>query len=120
MSASIDAVAEWSPRILGVLVCLFLSVFALDAFTGERPFGQALPDYLIHVAPAVLLLVVVALARKREWIGGVAFTVLAAGYAWSARHRADWILTISGPLLAVGGLFWWSWIHRRSGRQAHA
>jgi hypothetical protein len=101
-------------------VCLFLSVFALDAFTPGRPFGQALPDYLIHVAPAILLLVVVALAWKREWIGGLVFTSLAVGYVWSARHRADWVLTNSGPLLAVGGPFWWSWIHRRSRRQAHA
>jgi hypothetical protein len=41
----------WSPRIFGILVCLFLSLFALDAFGGGKTFIQALPDFAIHVSP---------------------------------------------------------------------
>jgi hypothetical protein len=117
MTARPDALFRWSPRILGTLVCLFLSLFALDAFGGGRTFGEALPDYLRHVAPAAILLGVIALSWRREWIGGLVFTGVAAGYAYLARDHVTWIAVISGPLLAVGVLFWYSWLHRR---HAHA
>jgi hypothetical protein len=45
------------------------------------------------------------------------FTGVAAGYAYLARDHVTWIAVISGPLLAVGVLFWYSWLHRR---HAHA
>jgi hypothetical protein len=70
-------------------VCLFLSLFALDAFGGGKTFIQSIPDFGIHVA----------------------FTGLAADYAYFARNHIDWILGIEGPLLIVGILFSWSWIH---------
>jgi hypothetical protein len=103
----------WSPRILGILVCLFLSLFALDAFGGGKTFIQALPDFAIHVAPMLILLAVVGVSWRREWVGGLVFTGLAVGYAYLARHHLPWIPTISGPLLVVGVLFFWSWAHHR-------
>ena len=99
----------WSSRILGIAVGLFLSVFALDAFEPGKPLTRAFPDFAIHLLPAALVLVIVALAWRRAWIGGFAFLVLAAAYAMTVRFRLDWILVISGPLLTVGLLFLWSW-----------
>lgn len=94
----------WSPRILGILVSMFVGLFALDA--------QALPDFVIHLVPAVLLLALVAASWRWEWIGGVAFIGLAVAYAtMMARGHLDWMLVISGPLLVVGTLFLWSWRH---------
>ncbi len=99
----------WSARILGIAVGLFLSLFALDALQPNKPFARALPDLAVHLVPAVLVLAIVAVSWRRAWIGGVAFTALAVAYAASAWSRPDWILAISGPLLAVGLLFLWSW-----------
>jgi glucose-6-phosphate-specific signal transduction histidine kinase len=99
----------WSPRILAVLVCLFLSAFALDAFENGKSFVQALPDFVIHLAPAVVLLAIVALAWRWEWVGAVAFTGLAAAYAYVARTHVSWIPVIGGPLLIVGVLYSVSW-----------
>jgi hypothetical protein len=101
--------------VLGILVCLFLSVFALDAFGSEKTFLQGLRDFLIHLSPMLILGVVVALSWRRKWIGGVVFTGLALAYAYFAavlRHRPDWILPIAGPLLLVGVLFLLSWMRR--------
>jgi fatty-acid desaturase len=103
----------WSPRVLGILVCFFLSLFSLDAFGSGKSFLQALPDFAIHVAPVLLLLIVVAVSWRREWVGGLVFTGLAAVYAYDARSHTSWVFAISGPLLIVGILFFWSWIHRR-------
>ena len=108
----------WTPRVLGVLVCAFLSLFALDAFSAGKSFGEALPDFLVHVAPMALLLVVVGLSWRWEWVGGLVFTGLAIAYAYMARRHLSWIPTISGPLLIVGVLFLWSWVDRRRTRAA--
>jgi hypothetical protein len=97
-------------------VCGFLSLFALDAFSGGKSFLEALPDFLIHVAPMAVLLVIVGLSWRWEWVGGVVFTGLAVAYAYMARRHASWIATISGPLLLVGVLFIWSWVHRLRAR----
>ena len=99
----------WSPRIVGILVSLFIGMFALDAFSEGKPFFQALPDFLIHLAPAVVLLAIVGASFRWPWIGAVTFVGLAVLYALTmSKGRLDWMLTISGPLLLVGALFLWS------------
>jgi len=102
----------WSPRILGIVVSLFVGLFALDAFSQGKPFFEALPDFVIHLTPALLLLALVGASWRWEWIGGVAFIGLAVLYAMTmAGDHLDWMLAISGPLVVVGALFLWSWFH---------
>jgi hypothetical protein len=102
----------WSPRILGILVSLFIGMFALDAFSEGKPLLPALLDFGIHLVPAFVLLTLVAASFRWEWIGAVAFIGLAIVYAMTmSRGRLDWMLLISGPLAIVGALFLWSWIH---------
>jgi len=102
----------WAPRIAGLIVAGFLALFALDAFN-ERSFVAALPAFAIHLIPSLLVLTVVAVAWKFEWIGAIAFIGLAVLYAVSVNGRLDWIIVISGPLALVGVLFLVSyWRHR--------
>lgn len=101
----------WTPRMLGIGLCLFLSLFALDVFEPGVPLSQALLAFAIHVAPVAGMLVMVLLSWRWEWIGGVAFTGLAVLYAILAREHIVWVLQISGPLLLVGLLFLWDWRH---------
>jgi hypothetical protein len=109
----------WSARILAILVCLFLSLFALDAFGNGRALSEALPDFAMHVAPVLALLAVVGVSWRREWVGGVAFTSLAVGYGYVARDHVAWVVCISTPLLVAGALYFWSWLRQRDVR-AHA
>ena len=109
-----NKVLLWSPRIIGILVCLFLSLFALDAFGGGKTFTQALPDFGLHVAPMLILLAIVGVSWRWPWLGGIAFTGLAVAYAYFARDHVSWILLIAGPLLLVGILFLWSWRYHGS------
>jgi hypothetical protein len=102
----------WTPRVLGILVCLFLGLFALDAFAEGKPVVRALTDFGIHLVPAALLLLVVIASWRWEWLGGIAFSALAMVYAAVMTTRLDWIFVISGPLLLVGALFLWSWRSR--------
>ena len=105
----------WSPRILGILVSLFIGMFALDAFSPGTSFVEALPDFLVHLIPAFVLIALVAMSWRWTWIGGVAFIGLAIFYALTmSRGRIDWMLVISGPLAIVGALYLWNWFHHSS------
>jgi hypothetical protein len=104
MSPRVRALLIWGPRLLGVALSGFLALFALDAFDG-RPILEVLPGFAIHLIPAVLVAVVVAIAWRFPWVGAVLFAGLAVAYAASMPSRPDWILVISGPLLLTGVLF---------------
>jgi hypothetical protein len=91
----------WLPRILAILVCLFLSLFALDAVGAS--------ELAVHLAPTLVLLAIVAISWRWEWVGGLVFTALAFVYAYVARDHASWVAVISGPLLIVGVSYLWSW-----------
>ena len=103
----------WLPRVLAILVCIFLSAFSLDAFENGKTVTQAASDFAIHVAPVLILFAVIVVSWRWPWVGGVVFTGLAAGYAYVTRAHPSWILVIAGPLLAAGSLFLWSWRHSR-------
>ena len=103
----------WLPRVVAILVCLFLSLFALDAFGTGKPLGEALSDFAVHLAPTLVLAAVVALSWRWEWVGGLVFTGLGIAYAWLSRTHTSWVIAISLPLLAVGVLYGWSWRHHR-------
>lgn len=95
------------PRILGITVALFVAIFALDALGPGKPIS----GFVIHLLPALTLLAIVAVSWRWKWIGGFAFIGFAIAYAASVPQRLDWILVIAGPLLLVGVLFLWSWMH---------
>ena|SRR5688572_31968666 len=113
MTSRSSQLLQWSPRILGILVSLFLGVFSLDAFGPGKTLAQAGADFAIHLTPALILLAVVALAWRWPWVGALVFTGVAVGYAYAARTHVSWIPVIAGPLLLVGILFFYSWIRRK-------
>jgi hypothetical protein len=111
MAITADSLSRWAARIVGILVSLFIGVFAFDAFGEGKPVLEALPEFLIHVIPAVVLLAIVGASSRWPWLGALTFTGLAAVYTLTmANGRLDWMLAISGPLLVVGALFLWSWL----------
>ena len=108
MTGQVRKLLLWSPRVLGILAAFFLAVFVLGAV------GEGLSAFLLHAAPAVLVSLVVAVSWRWEWVGGSVFIALAVLYgAPSLARGAYWSLAISGPLLAAGVLFLWSWHHRK-------
>jgi hypothetical protein len=112
LAAPLAKAMLWAPRLLGVAVSLFVGLFSLDAFGRGTAFTQALPDFMIHLIPFALVLLVVAVSWDAEWIGAVAFVSMAVAYAAAARAHPTWIAVISGPLLLVGALYFWNAKHR--------
>jgi len=111
MTTTTTAVWRWTPRLAGVAMALFLTMFALDAFDG-RPFFAAFPGFVIHLLPAFLVLAAVAVAWRFPIAGAGAFAGLAVVYGMSVKWRPAWIGVIGGPLLIIAGLFAVSARHR--------
>ena len=108
----------WAPRALSILFIAFLSMFALDVFGENLGFWKTLLALTIHLIPSLVLIGVLALAWRWEWIGAVIYT--AAGALYVVRlllHRLPplpikllWIATIALPALVIGALFLANWL----------
>lgn len=72
---------HWLPRIICILAILFISIFALDAFNPERTIWQQIGDFLIHLIPSFVLTILLIFTWKREFIGGLIFTLIGVGFS---------------------------------------
>mgnify|MGYP003597646091 CR=1 FL=1 len=111
MRPQIKKAIFWTPRLLTILFAIFISLFALDSFE-EEGFKKTLIAFMIHLIPTVLIVTILILSWKREWIGGVIFLLLGIAYAIVAVSHPQWILAVSGPLLVISILFLIGWFRR--------
>jgi hypothetical protein len=104
----------WLPRSLGVILPLFLALFALDAIRpDQRLFGNIL-SLAIHLLPGAILVATVVIAWRRERLGAAIYGALALWYVLLAARRASLLslLVIAGPVLLAGLLFLLDWLVR--------
>jgi hypothetical protein len=105
----------WTPRLLGILFAIFISLFALDVFGEGYSFWDTVLALLIHLTPTGIILLVLALSWRWEWIGGILFTGLGLLYLYLVASQGrpwSWVLVISGPLFLVGVFFLLNWLYR--------
>ncbi len=106
----------WLPRFLCIIAILFISLFALDAFEPDLTFWQQIGAFLMHLIPSFILLALLLIAWKWEYIGGIIFTILGLGFSpFIFKHNYDmnhsiWmsmgiIAMITLPFVVVGILF---------------
>ena len=113
MERPLNRVLYWAPRLLCILFAAFISIFAADVFGHGIGFWRTALALLIHLIPTFLVLAVLALSWRREWIGGILFVVLGllyVAFAWN-KPFFGWgvLLGISGPLFLTGVLFLLDW-----------
>lgn len=105
----------WSPRILCILFALSLCIFAADVFGDGRGFWETVLALLMHLIPSAIVLIVLAIAWRWEWVGAVVFLALGALYlifTWGQFHWSAYV-AISGPLFLIGILFLVNWFWRQ-------
>ncbi|MBN2430454.1 MAG: hypothetical protein JXQ27_03220 [Acidobacteria bacterium] len=98
-----DSFLYWTPRILGILLAVFISIFALDVF-GE---DFSLLALLMHLIPTAVIVVVLIIAWRWELAGGLLFLLLGVFYIWWTYGRfplLNYVLMV-GPCWLTGGLF---------------
>ena len=101
----------WAPRLLLILVALFLIVFSFDVFQEGKSATQIGIAFLLHNVPSMILGLTVYLAWRREWIGSVACVVLAVAWiAWAwGRFPLVTYIAIAGPPLLIAALYAVNW-----------
>ncbi len=104
------------PRIAGIGLIIFVSLFALDVFDTHVTLWAQVGGFIIHLAPSFVLALVLLLAWKFELIGAIAYMVIAFLYYILTGGREHWsaYVTISGSLFLVGILFLMDWIIYKS------
>lgn len=110
----------WSPRVLSIVFIAFTCIFALDVFGESRGFIETMLGLLMHLIPQFLMIGVLILSWRREWIGGVVFIILAILYIvtmWGRFPLMTYII-MSGPLALTGILFLFNWRNRMNLRAA--
>lgn len=105
MAHSVQRILSWTPRMLGCCLAVFLSLFALDAFESGQTLLHNLLAFVMHLAPAATVALIVALAWRWEWVGVVYFSLLGGAYCSRVTAHPDWMLLIGGPLFVMAALF---------------
>jgi hypothetical protein len=107
----------WSPRIAGVLIILFISMFALDVFSEGHSLGEMLLGFLMHMLPSIVMAIVLALAWRWEWVGFVAFLVAGLFFLrsmiFNPLQGLGTFLLFSGPMFVIALLFGVNWLWRK-------
>jgi len=101
----------WLPRILMIVFILFISMFAFDSFDGDESLMRKIGGFLIHLIPTFILIALLVVSWKWEWIGGIAFFALGIFYivwAWG-RFQLSAYFMIAGPLFVISILFFLNW-----------
>ena len=107
MKRPVKKILFWSPRILGILIAIFVSLFALDVFGEGYSTVETIVALVMHLIPTFVILIVLGIAWRWEWIGGFLFVALGVLYItlfWEPSNLPAY-LVISGPLFLTGILF---------------
>lgn len=116
MTDTTRLILRWAPRVVAIAFTLFISLFALDVFGHGRGFRETLVALVMHLVPSFVLLAMVILAWRREWVGAVGSAALAALFLWwnfTVRHNVpSAVLMIAGPLVVMAALYLFNWLKR--------
>jgi hypothetical protein len=104
----------WLPRALSILFILFISLFSFDVFSEGYNIWKTILAFLIHNIPTLILVVLLIISWRWEWIGTIVFNALAVFYviwAWGNFPGSTYLI-IAGPLVLIGFLFMLSWVFK--------
>jgi hypothetical protein len=114
MGQPLKQILFWTPRILGILFALFVSIFALDVFGVGYSFWETIVALFMHLIPVFLLLIGLAIAWRWEWVGAVVFLGFSVWYLITFGGQFPWsvYLLMVGPPLLIGMLFLFNWLYK--------
>ena len=108
---------HWTPRIICILSILFISIFAADALEHGTTVWQKLVNLSMHLIPTFILTVLLIVAWKWEYVGGMLFIIIGIAtspFIFMINHNRNHfsvgqsigvIAMINLPFVVVGILF---------------
>jgi hypothetical protein len=107
MKTKCQTLIFWAPRVLVILLALFVSLFALDVFGESKGFWKTALALLIHLIPTALLLILLAVSWRLSWAGAILFPLIGLWYLgafWGVFHLSVYLIFSGVPAL-IGLLF---------------
>ena len=107
MNPTVNKLLFWSPRVLGILIAIFVSLLALDVFAEGYSSWEIVVALAMHLIPTFVILIALAIAWRWPWLGGLLFVALGVLYItlfWEPSNLPAY-LVISGPMFLAGVLF---------------
>ena len=123
MKKKINKFVYWTPRIVSIILLLFLATFSLDVFEPGLTAWQIALGLFMHNIPVFILAIVLWISWKHEIVGGVAFILASVAHVVFSilRENIDpWYITLAislivdGPAFFIGILFLIGWFKKRS------
>jgi len=81
----------WTPRVIGICIAGFVSIFAMDVFGEGYTFWETVTALLMHLVPTYVVVVALVLAWRWEWIGALLFIGLSVFYIVWVWGRFPWV-----------------------------
>ncbi len=103
----------WLPRILGIILILFVMMFSLDIFDMGLTAGEIIIGLLMHNIPAYILTAILIISWKNEMFGGIIFMI--SGLI--CLFVLSWSLILCLPIFLISILFFVSWYKKIPPRQ---
>lgn len=114
LSAGTARLLYGTPRSAGVVIALFVAMFALDAFDMPGSLLVKLGAFLLHALPSLIVLALLAVAWRWEWVGALVFG-LAASLIFGLSVQSSVLMGLGNlllfvlPMAAIALLFWLNW-----------
>ncbi|MBA4407065.1 hypothetical protein C0389_07315 [bacterium] len=114
MNKPLKAFLFWAPRLITILFAMFLTIFAADVFTSGYEFWKIPIALFMHLLPSILIIIILVISWKREWIGGILYIALSVFYTYAKWNKfaISVFFIIPLPLFLVGVLFLIGWFKK--------
>lgn len=121
MNNKVNGYIYWTPRILSILLIIFISIFSFDVIEPGLSLGQIVLGLFMHNIPGIILLVVLIISWKYEIVGGIAYLLAGCMYITlniitsykSGFQDFAWSLIIAIPTFMIGILFLMNWFNKK-------
>ena len=113
MNKNLRGILFWTPRVLGILFILFISLFALDIFDMGLDFWDTVVGLFMHLLPSIAMTIALILAWRWEWIGAVLFAITGGWFLYIAQPGdVMYYIVIVGVPFLIAALFLVGWVYR--------
>ena len=115
MNKHLRNILFWTPRVLGILIAGLLILLSMDVFAEGYSFWQSIGGFLIHMLPALAVILVLVLAWRWEVIGALGFIAFGVWYialTWSNDMHWSAYAMLAGLPGLIGVLFLMGWIYK--------
>ncbi len=114
MKTSTKEIVYWTPRVICILFAFFMGLFSFDVFNEGYGFGETIIALLTKLLPVFILIFLLVISWRWEWVGAIAFNFIGFVYVVYTWGKIPFVthLGITAPMFVVGILFLLNWIYK--------